>query len=86
VRSSLGAKAKASLETIQRYPFGDNHNIAALEIGERLMRPDAYKELGLSGAERDVLAQQYMQSLEKEYGEKAQPIIDRIRKASRSEN
>jgi ribosomal protein S18 acetylase RimI-like enzyme len=84
VNSPLGRKAKAGLEQKLKYSFGENDNLAALEIGERLMRPGAHRELGLSGAERDVLAEQYMQSLDKEYGEKAQPVIARIRRNTRA--
>jgi hypothetical protein len=82
VSSPIGMKAKATLEKTLEYSFKNDH-LAALEIGERLMRPGGYEELGISGAERDALAEQYMRSLKKEYGDKAQNVIDRIRKASR---
>jgi hypothetical protein len=51
-----------------------------------LRQPDGYRELGLSGAERDVLATQYMQSLRKEYGENAQAVIARIKRSNRAAN
>jgi hypothetical protein len=84
VSSPIGIKAKAALQTTRGYGLDKNDHLAALEIGERLMRPGGHEELGISGAERDVLADQYMRSLRKEYGYKAQSVIDRIRKASRS--
>ena len=82
VSSPIGTKAKTTLQTDLKYPPDKNDHLAALEIGERLMRRGAHEELGISGAERDVLAEQYMRSLRKQYGDKAQNVIDRIRKAS----
>ncbi|MGH8165581.1 MAG: hypothetical protein ACREP1_14740, partial [Rhodanobacteraceae bacterium] len=81
VQSPLGAKAKAALEKIQVYSFGKNDHLAAFEIGERLMRPGGSRELGLSGAERDLLGRQYVRSLEEAYGERAKGVIGRIRDA-----
>jgi hypothetical protein len=79
--SALGTKAKEALERTLKYSLGKNANLAAIEIGERLMRPGAHSELGLSGAERDVLAEQYVQSLREQYGDKAKDVIARIRHA-----
>ncbi len=47
VDSPLGTKAKAALEETLKYSLSKNANLAALEIGERLMRPGGYRELGL---------------------------------------
>jgi hypothetical protein len=64
--------AKAARNLAGRY--GMDPNMAAVETGVRLMRPDGYQELGLSLAEGRSLAAHYVRTLKENYG--SQPARD----------
>lgn len=78
IDSPLGAKAKRALERGNEYEFRSPGHAAA-EIGERLMRPGAYRELGLNPEEARALGAQYVQSLKEAHGHAAtDPIARRV--------
>lgn len=52
----VAANIVTYLRTKLEYDFRGQDHLAALEVGEKLMRPNAYKELGISKSERDSLA------------------------------
>jgi hypothetical protein len=77
MEGKLASRAKAALATKLGHTFrSDGH--AAAEVGERLMRPGGYQELGLSLDEARALGSSYVQALRKEYGRAANKIADRV--------
>lgn len=68
--------------------YGDiDRGTMGAEIGVRLMRPDGWKELGISAAEARILATNYVRALRSEYGshpptEIAKRIFSAARKSS----
>ncbi len=83
IQGDLGRRAVQTLKQDLRYAFRSPGH-AASEVGVRLMHPGHYQELGLSREEARVLASQYMQTLDREYGHAAvSKIASRINDAFR---
>lgn len=78
--SLLGSQARTGLQSHYQ-PFRSD-GYASLEIGERLMRPEAYADLGLTREQAGKLAAQYVDLLNKEYGRiPSAPIVRRVGQA-----
>jgi hypothetical protein len=74
--SEPGRVAAATIT--KRYGYLPQGMLAA-EVGVRLMRPDGYKELGITGTEARYLAAQYVRALRREYGtESSRAIAERV--------